>query len=477
MKKTENTTWEYSNVTRYILWGLFVLLSGLFLFTRFYKIDSSFLFFNDMGRDLFVLYEWLKLGKIPLLGPLTSSLPINQSPIYFYLLMPLFVISHQSVYTALIMNAILYLTAFTASYFLAQGNIKLQITVLIVMLLTIFHPQQIAQNRFVWNPSFLTPFLMVSIVYLLRFFSKNNSKDLIFSVILCCIALAIHYSAASIFIAYIFIILIYKKEYFLKCVLTSFITLTIVNITVIRQLIKNIMATGYIMRPDQFSQPNSGLFLKLHDITTYLFNSTPSVIFNSVILGVLVAALYVTLTSKEKMQKVSASLFLITFVTTLIMPFNIQAHYIFAMMITLFFFVSMLNLRIAVTLVIILLYLFIKPDQLKHNFAPAPRTYNQMEACFKSFCSTFKQPTFVSVESGMHPYHFGPEHRYLMLKNGCDVRSIEEDTHQAQYMSVVVDNGSFSDKTSYYELDLFGTHSVDKKISCGKNFEIVVLKK
>ena len=100
-----------------------------------------------------------------------------------------------------------------------------------------------------------------------------------------------------------------------------------------------------------------------------------------------------------------------------------------------------------------------------------------MNSCFKNFCQQFKQPVFVSVESTLYPYHFGPEHRYLMLKNNRQMKEIEQEPQAANYMAVVLDSGSYSDKTRYYELDLFGKHEIVTTFACQKNFGIVLLKK
>ena len=100
-----------------------------------------------------------------------------------------------------------------------------------------------------------------------------------------------------------------------------------------------------------------------------------------------------------------------------------------------------------------------------------------MDACFKTFCSEFKKPLFVSVTSSLYPYHYGPEHRYLLLKNGCNVKHIEKDTASASFMAVVEDGVDLSDDTAYYELDLFGEYRQVKSYTCRTNFGIVLLEK
>ena len=55
-------------------------------------------------------------------------------------------------------------------------------------------------------------------------------------------------------------------------------------------------------------------------------------------------------------------------------------------------------------------------------------------------------------------------------KKGCNVRDIETENGQAQYMAVVIDDSSFSSRTTYYELELFGKFTDRKTIDCLPNF-------
>jgi len=73
-------------IKKVLFWILISLLAILFVILRLYNINNSLFFINDTGRDMAVLQSWQNTGKIPLLGPQTSALPINQSAIYFYLL-------------------------------------------------------------------------------------------------------------------------------------------------------------------------------------------------------------------------------------------------------------------------------------------------------------------------------------------------------------------------------------------------------
>lgn len=169
------------------------------------------------------------------------------------------------------------------------------------------------------------------------------------------------------------------------------------------------------------------------------------------------------------------SLFLITLVIYFVLPFNLQAHYIFPLTSILFLTLSAIPKKILFISLIFLTFIYLNPQNLKDYFAPAPRTYRQMDSCFQQFCSQYPKSLFVSVNSSLYPYHYGPEFRYLMAKNGCSVKNIETEPSSAQTMAVVLDSATFSPKTHYYELDLFGPFSIGNTYPCTKNLSIQLI--
>src|SRR5579859_5725503 len=146
---------------QHILWDvIFIFLIAFFLFTRFYKLPTSFFYFNDMGRDSLALLDWAQTGKPPLLGPQTSALPFNQGAVYYYLLYPLFRLMQHSPFSAILTSAIVYVVTFSALfYFLRNKPTQVRALFVSIFFITII-PQYIIQQRFVWNPSLATPFLL-----------------------------------------------------------------------------------------------------------------------------------------------------------------------------------------------------------------------------------------------------------------------------------------------------------------------------
>lgn len=425
-----------------------------------------------------VLYDWQHSGKIPLIGPQTSALPVNQSPIYYYFLMPFYLLTNHSPYSALIANATVYLISFLLGLYLTRTNRVLTKAAFITFLFFVFHPQHILQNRFVWNPSLLPSILLLSLIlFFLFIIEKAKPKYLFSSVGLLCLTISLNYSVSPLLIVYLLIILSHKSKFLGKFFLSATLSFIIFNLTALAQLSRRLIVTGTLARPDQIFQTGSPLSQKVGEYVIYVF-SLKTVPSSYIFLGLIfLLSLYLSLFSAPKMTKLSARIFLGTSILTLLSPFNLLAHYIFAITTSFFLFISFLNWKVKIPLLSLLLFFWLQPNQISGYFKDAPRTYQQMDNCFKQFCSQFKEPLFVSVQSDLYPYHYGPEHRYLMIKNGCQVKHIEKEPYAADYMAVVLDSGNFSEKTQYYELSLFGKFKQIQTFNCQPNFGLVILKK
>lgn len=90
-------SWLQRSSTRQLWLFLFVIV--FFIFLRVYRLPSTLFFFNDMGRDLLVLWESWEHKKPFLLGPQNSALPFNQPALYFYSLYPAFLLTGMSLFT------------------------------------------------------------------------------------------------------------------------------------------------------------------------------------------------------------------------------------------------------------------------------------------------------------------------------------------------------------------------------------------
>jgi hypothetical protein len=436
-----------------------------------------------MGRDLSVLQQWQSTGKPPLLGPQTSALPINQSAIYFYLLYPAFLLLNGHPIANLITLAFVYIILFLLGLYLIK-RFKLPIhpsQIIVLFFLTSIHPQYIIQGRFVWNPSFVTPFLIIAFYSFYLLLLKFSWKKLIIFSLAIATAISLSYSVAPLLIAVFIYWLQFYRQHFFKFLLTLTIAFLLLNITTLAFEVRhNFLLTTSLFTKDSPVQESITFLDKTTKLSDFIFitdNSSLNVILFIFMLSACIATLYKFRHSRKSVQFLSAFLLLTLSLITYLTPVTVQPHYIFGYTTLLFILIaSQSSVRVSFLLFVGSI-LYLNHSQLNFHFRPAPRTYSQMQQCFQDYCSQLESPTFVSVQSSFHPFHNGPEHRYLMRKSGCQVLDIETQNGQTDIMSVVLDNGSFDDKTNYYELELFGKNETVNTFECLENFSIVTLEK
>ncbi len=460
-----------------------IFLSLAFLFFRFYNIRESLFFFNDIGRDFLVLLDWQRSGKPPLLGPQTSALPFNQSAWYYYSFYPLFLLTGGSPYSTLLTNAVVYLAIFWLGLYLVRSKPYWQRLWLVVFALMVIHPQFIGQNRFVWNPSYLGPLLSLAIIAYLRLRQKFELKLVVLHGLALAFAVSMNYSAAPLAVAFIPLWFWQWRRRGWLLLATTFAGGVLANLgLLISELRHDFQITRAVLRPQAVIATNAPLLGKLIDLPTQLLGA--STWFSWLLLGLMVLVFVVYQRQKKEKALLSADFFTLlwllglTIAITLLSPLVVQKHYIFAMLTAGFFVIAALPKQISLLIVMLLASYWLRPQQIRAHFAKAPRTVAQLEECFRGFCAQEKDPLFVSVTSGFHPYHNGPEHRYFLKRHGCDVRDEYYDPSGANKMAVVIDSGSYEHgKTAYHELTLFGPSEESYQYSCGGNIQIDVLKR
>jgi len=464
-----------------LIFTLFTVL--IFLFLRFYNIDQSLFFWNDMGRDLSVLQQWQQTGKPPLLGPQTSALPINQSAIYFYLLYPAFLIFGGHPIANLITLASVYILAFLLGLFIIKKyNLPLKAYSLItIFFLLSIHPQYIIQGRFVWNPSFVTPFLIIAFYSFYLLLSRFSWKKLIVFSLSIATAISLSYSVAPFLIAIFIYWLLFYRQHFSKFFITLFSSFLILNIaTVAFEVRHNFLLTTSLFTKQSPVQESITLVDKITKLSDFIFitdNSPLNLTLFIFMLLVTIFTLYKFRHSIKSIQFLSSFLLISLVLIAFLTPVTVQPHYIFGFTTLLFILIASSSSIIKTVILIAASVLYLNQNKLNFHFRPAPRTYSQMNQCFKDYCSQLNTSTYVSVQSGFHPFHNGPEHRYLMRQNECQILDIETQNGASNTMSVVLDGGSFDQNTKYYELDLFGKYSTISEFKCLPNFSILTLHK
>ena len=448
---------------------LLFLIIILFLFLRFYQIDKSLFFFNDMGRDALVLQEWKETGKPPLLGPQTSALPINQSPIYFYYLYPFFLLTQGSPNFALYANAFLYITFFIALFIVFK---KQQPNLLIIFFLVSIHPQYIIQSRFVWNPSLVTPFILFSLFFLLHKKAKRAGFFL-------AIAIALSFSVAPLAIATVLFLLIKNRPKVADYLFGIASGLLLTNIPLlVYELRHHFQLTKSLIIRGSEPQPGALLITKMTALANFII-TLPSPTLNLIIfLIITLFCLIVILRKANIAHKDIALLMILTLVINLITPIAIQPHYIFAFTSIIFILISFINWPSLIIVLLLTSLSYINASNLTSYFSAAPRSYSQMKNCFINVCKTVRQPLYISVNSSFHPFHNGPEHQFLAKISGCNVKKLENGTDLANTMLVVGDKGTYNpSKTAYYELSQFGPSSLTNTFNCFQDFTIYQITK
>lgn len=458
-----------------------IFLISIFLFLRFNNLNNSFFFYNDMGRDMQVLQTWQESGKPPLLGPQTSALPFNQSAIYFYLLYPGYLISQGNPISLVYTLGLFYISLFILGTYLLRNQPKLQIICYFIFFLISISPPFITQGRYVWNPSFVSPLIILSTLsfhLLLKKFSKPRLFLFSFSI---AFAISLSYSIAPLLIAFGIYWAFFYRQHFVKFIMSLLISFITLNLpTIFFEIRHHFLLTNSLLTknsPPQEILNFSGKFLKFSQYILSTENQNLNVILYSLFLLISVVILIKYFKYPRKLIFLSSFLFLTLTFLGFIIPISIQAHYVFAFLCTIFLIIASLPYQVKVPILILLSVIYLRPIVVKQYFKNAPRTLSQTEQCISNYCQNFSQPTFVSVQSNYHPWHNGPEFRYFMKKSGCVVKDIETENGHAQFMTVVVDNGSFSNQTNYYELNLFGKFNQTSSLNCLPNLQILTLQK
>ena len=456
------------------------LLALVFLWTRFYKIDTSLLFFNDIGRDFLALLKWQETGKPPLLGPQTSALPFNQSAIYFYLLYPFYLLLGHSPYASLIAYSVFYLVSFVLGLYFLRFYPRLEKSLLLVFLLITVQPQYIIQGRFIWNPSFVTPCIVAAFyslaVYLVR--KKPKKTLLMVSAFSIALATAFSYSAVPTLLVFLLLVLFRQQKAFLSYLFYTSISLFLVNLpTVFFELRHGFLLSKMMLFGEKIDQGHNFFIDRLLSLSEFGLSTTwPwAVLFLSLLF------LFVYLSHREEKNlflEYSLFLFLLTLILTLLMPVSFHSHYVFALLPLFFLSISFLNIKY-IYLLAIFLYIFFMQAALQANyFAPARHSVSELQTCAQKFCQTYQQTLFISNQSSHHPYHNAMEFQYLMSEAGCQVKDINTENGQASTMAVVLDDDIYEHgKTAYYELTLFGESKEKEHFKCSETLEIVLLEK
>lgn len=475
---------------RHFYW-IILFLTAAFLFTRLYRIDTGYFFFNDAGRDLMVLEEWVDTLVPPLLGPQNSALPFNQPAIYFYWLMPLYVLSGFSLWSPLATLLLTVLVALAVTLWTHRADKRWWWVALAMFWLGVIHPEYIIQNRFVWNPSFVAAFLTVGLLAWLSLRQSWNRWALAVAALSLALAFSFSYSVVAVLMGIVLLTMwLWRRDWRKAGSLVAALTGSVLLFqlpTAVFELRYRGQLTKAVLNGTDLSSTGTSLATKTHDALNALIGFGFSPAAQWAVLVVLALALAANLWLIWKRPRYWAdsafliSLVLFIFVTTFMMlvPIALHTHYVFGITTTAFLTLALLRPRLVVAVASFLTVLWLQPTAWQEYFQPAPRSVEQVMTCARQVCSGESEPLYVSLETNRFAFmHAGPEFRYALKRSGCTIYPIETQPTAARHMAVVQDDGRYTHgQTAYYELTLFGPSQVVRQYQCGPKLDVTILER
>lgn len=458
----------------------FILILSVFFLLRLFAIDKTIVLFGDSARDLLELYEWEQTRLPPLLGPHTSALSFNQSAWYFYWLMPFYLLSAHSLYTANIAVLAYYLLWLGVGIFsLQKGWLTLTDLTAVVIAIT-FHPELINQLRNVWNPSFVLPLTLAVSLIVTRVKWKNISTKTLAGIAFCLVmAVGLSYSIvpfALVVIGYS-IIQIWqhstsKTQSIFKLLLFFVMSVVLVNIGTIGYELKYQFLLTKNLGNQQILQISTDQLDKWQQLTTVVMQN--HWLWLILILCLSFSFLLLKNNSKQTRQlEKSVTLLFFTLGITLLFPFAVHEHYIFGILALLI--VVIIAMPIILQLALLLSFSLVVIGWLfsSNLFATNSPTTAEKRSCLERVCAQNLAPIYLVANTPSHD-HQALEYSYLAKTTGCDAFAVTEiATQQPKTMAVFNQNANFElSKTDFYELNRFANAQFKKTMHCSTELSV-----
>ena len=303
---------------------LIFLITVIFIFLRLYKIDLTLNFFGDLGRDFLTLYSWIETKKPPLLGPQTSVISFNQSAIYFYYLLPFYLLFQQSVFSTVYATIFLYLAFFFTGLIYYRNNLTKQKLITIIFGLMTLHPEFILQSRSPWNPVLAPPFLIAGFIFLEELLDKFSEKKEWLTMLFLAIAISLTYSLAPT-VLILLLFYAWKQKNILKSIKTAAklgVSLLLTNLPIIAFEFRH----GFLLSRSVLSQePLQTAALSIEKLSKLA--SLPLAVSTIWVVLILAIMLGLLLFSKKNKNIKSIAIVLATvFLVQYFLPFKTHSH-------------------------------------------------------------------------------------------------------------------------------------------------------
>lgn len=458
----------------------------LFVGIRLYRIETSLFLRNDIGRDLFTLQAWHSTHKPPLLGPQTNLLPFNQSAWYFYILYPVYLLSGESPFATIYAGLVVYVSILVLSFVLIRKQKEILLPLSLFWLVVTIHPIVIQQNRYIWNPSFVLPFITLAVI---SFWNLQKSFSVfhksIFGLSLG-FAVGVSLSAIPSLIAFLFTsVFVFRKKaislipYLIGGLAFVFLPTLIHEIRHEFQLTQAILSSHFQTQTHFLPIENAQTILRMMLAGLNLAKGTILIIVAiSVLLSI--KPFSTKLTKELGQQKLFqlVLLFLSTFLVLSCVPFALEQYYVWGAVTFFIFIICFTKVKLAVISILLLSLFWLSPTTVQPYFTKAPNTVGQLESCIKTICQQYPEPLFVSVQASFHKYHRDQSFEFFMNQQGCQLAQISMDATAADKMVVFADQDTYvHHQTQYHELTLFGDSSLVEKFECQGNVQAYILGK
>lgn len=173
-------------------WFFFFFILLLSLYLRFWNIESVFMFGWDQARDAFEVKKILD-GELTLLGPRTGVGHFHLGPLYYYLLVPFFFLTHFDPMASNYFNIVVNIFNFLVIFYVFKKIYSNQAALFSTFIYGVSE-YIIKQNQIPWNVS-LVPGISVLITYSLYKIYQKEYKWIFVLVVLTGFFFHIHFTA------------------------------------------------------------------------------------------------------------------------------------------------------------------------------------------------------------------------------------------------------------------------------------------
>ncbi|MDO8452648.1 MAG: glycosyltransferase family 39 protein [bacterium] len=179
---------------------LFLAISALILlaatYVRVHRTSEILGFYYDQGRDALVIADFIKNGKMFLIGPTTGIAGIFRGPFYYWLITPFYALGGGDPVWPAVFLALTTVVAIALGMYLAH-ELEGWRSAIIFGLVTSFSFYIVSASRWLSNP---TPMLLISMLLVFSMFQITRGRSWYWAAVGLLLGLAMQFgSAAEVF--------------------------------------------------------------------------------------------------------------------------------------------------------------------------------------------------------------------------------------------------------------------------------------